>query len=51
MMRCSRASEKLRVRDEIEILSDFDHPNVLRLIGAYEDSENFIQGKCSKLFG
>ncbi len=44
MMRCSRASEKLRVRDEIEILSGLEHPNVLKLVGAYEDSENFIQG-------
>ena len=44
VMLCARAAEKLRVRDEIEILADFDHPNVLNLIGAYEDSDKFIQG-------
>ena len=44
VMRCARAAEKLRVRDEIEIMAGFDHPNVLRLIGAYEDSDQFVQG-------
>ena len=45
-MRCARAAEKLRVRDEIEILGGFDHPNVLKLIGAYEDSDQFVQGNA-----
>ena len=44
VMRCARAAEKLRVRDEIEIMGGFDHPNVLKLIGAYEDSDQFVQG-------
>ena len=44
VMRCTKAAEKLRVRDEIEIMAGFDHPNVLKLIGAYEDSDQFIQG-------
>ena len=44
-MKCRRASEKLRVRDEIEILRGLEHQNVMRLIGAFEDTEdNFIQG-------
>ncbi len=42
-LNCERAVEKLRPRQEIEILSDLNHPNVLRLIGAYEDEALFIQ--------
>ena len=38
-----RAVEKLRPRQEIEILSDLNHQNILRLIGAYEASDLFIQ--------
>ena len=48
-MRCAKAAEKLRVRDEIEILGGFDHPNVLKLIGAYEDSDQFVQGMLEKM--
>ena len=44
-MACEKASEKLRVRDEIEILHMFEHPNVLKLVAAHEDSDNFIQGQ------
>lgn len=43
-MRCEKAAEKLRVRDEIEILQLFDHQNVLKLLGAFEDEDSFIQG-------
>ena len=46
MMCCSRASEKLRVRDEIDILKRFDHPHVIKIVEAYEDEDNFIQGVC-----
>ena len=42
-IRCHRASEKLRGRQEIDLLQDLNHPNVLSLLGAYEDEENFIQ--------
>lgn len=48
-MACEKASEKLRVRDEIEILHMFEHPNVLKLIAAHEDSDNFIQGREASL--
>ncbi len=44
-MRCERASEKLRVRDEIDILRRLDHPNVLKLEAAFEDEDTFIQGE------
>ena len=45
LLRCERASEKLRVRDEIDILRRLDHPNVLRLVAAHEDEDTFIQGE------
>ena len=44
LMVCTRASEKLRARDEIDILKRFDHQNVIKIIEAFEDDENFIQG-------
>ncbi len=44
-MHCERASEKLRVRDEIDLLRGLDHPNVLRLVAAHEDEDTFIQGE------
>ena len=43
-MKCSKASEKLKVRDEIDLLHEFDHQNILKLVAAFEDSENFVQG-------
>lgn len=41
-MKCQKASEKLRVRDEIDILKDLNHPNVIKIFGAYEDHDQFI---------
>ena len=42
-LNCEKAVEKLRPRQEIELLCNLDHPNILRLVGAYEDSDLFIQ--------
>ena len=42
-LQCKRASEKLRIRDEIDILQDLNHENVIKLFSAYEDHENFVQ--------
>ena len=42
-LKCKRASEKLRIRDEIDILQDLNHENVIKMISAYEDHDNFIQ--------
>eukprot|EP00094_Tigriopus_californicus_P010876 TCALIF_10491-PA protein Name:"Similar to MYLK Myosin light chain kinase, smooth muscle (Bos taurus)" AED:0.13 eAED:0.13 QI:248/0.75/0.8/1/0.75/0.6/5/0/307 len=42
-LHCDKAAIKLRIRDEIDLLHSFDHPHVLRLIGAFEDTDNFIQ--------
>ena len=42
-LKCSRASEKLRIRDEIDILRDLDHENIIKLVSAYEDHDKFIQ--------
>ena len=39
---CSKAREKLRIRDEIDILQSLNHPNIIGLLGAYEDSNDFI---------
>jgi len=49
---CSRASEKLRAREEIDALRAVaGHPNVVRMAAAYEDEDTFIQGEfiCSCL--
>ena len=43
ILKCSRASEKLRIKDEIELLKDLQHDNVLKLIAAYEKSDEIIQ--------
>lgn len=43
-MKCNRASEKLRIRDEIDILKELNHDNILKLVGAYEsESDEFIE--------
>ncbi|CAB4064445.1 MYLK [Lepeophtheirus salmonis] len=39
----SKASQKTRILEEIEVLKKLDHPNLIRLIGAYEDCGNFVQ--------
>ena len=41
--KCKRASEKLRIRDEIEILKTLSHDNIITIFGAYEDHEQFVQ--------
>ncbi len=43
VLSCPRAFDKLRPRQELELLQDLRHPNILRLVGAYEDEEIFIQ--------
>ena len=43
VLNCPRAFDKLRPRQELELLQDLKHPNILRLVGAYEDDEIFIQ--------
>ena len=43
ILKCSRASEKLRIKDEIELLKDVQHDNVVKLIGAYEKCDEIIQ--------
>ncbi|QQP49369.1 Uncharacterized protein FKW44_010017, partial [Caligus rogercresseyi] len=41
---CKKASQKLRIREEIDILRLLGpHPHLIQLIGAYEDSGNFVQ--------
>ena len=46
--RCPKAKDKLRVREEIEILSDLrGHNNVVEIIVAYEGPELIIQGELS----
>ena len=42
-LKCKRASEKLRIRDEIDILKDIKHDNVIRLLGAYESHDQCVQ--------
>ena len=42
-LKCKRASEKLRIRDEIDILKDLHHDNILKLLGAYEQNDEFIE--------
>ena len=43
-MKCNRASEKLRIRDEIDILKELNHDNILKLVGAYEsEADEFIE--------
>lgn len=39
----SSASDKLRLRQEIDILTKVKHPNIVRLLMSYEDLDNFIQ--------
>lgn len=41
--KCSRATEKLRIRDEIDILKHLNHENIIKFIGAYEDEDQFVQ--------
>ena len=41
--KCKRAAEKLRVRDEVDLLKDLDHDNVIKFISAYEDQDQFVQ--------
>ena len=43
VLNCPRAFDKLRPRHELELLQDLRHPSILRLIGAYEDADIFIQ--------
>ena len=43
ILNCERAVDKLRPEKEIEILFDGNHPNVLRLIEAYEDEGLFVK--------
>ena len=42
-LKCKKASEKLRIRDEIDILKELKHDNVIQLFGAYEDHCQFVQ--------
>ncbi len=42
-IKCTRATEQLRIRDEIDILKELNHPNVLQLLGAYESDNEFVQ--------
>lgn len=42
-LKCHKASEKLRIRDEIDILKTLSHENVLTLLGAYEQHDQFVQ--------
>lgn len=42
-LKCSRATEKLRIRDEIDILKHMNHDNVIQFIGAYESEDQFVQ--------
>jgi serine/threonine protein kinase len=42
-LKCKKASEKLRIRDEIDVLKDMTHDNVVTLLGAYEAQDQFIQ--------
>ena len=41
-IKCSTAREKLRLREELDILQSLNHQNVIQLLGAYEDSQEFI---------
>ena len=43
ILNCPRAFDKLKPRQELELLQELHHPNILRLIGAYEDDDIFIQ--------
>ena len=43
LLKCKRASEKLQMRDEIAILKQLDHENVIKILGAYEDYDQFAQ--------
>ena len=36
VVRCEGASGRLRIRDEMDLLGSLKHPNILRLITAYE---------------
>lgn len=40
---CKRASEKKRVKDEIDILQGVNHSKLIRLCEAYEDTDKIVQ--------
>ena len=38
-LKCKRACEKLRIRDEIDVLKTLNHDNVIKIYGAYENHD------------
>ena len=41
-LKCSTAREKLRIREELDILQSLKHPNIIQIMGAFEDSSQFV---------
>ena len=40
---CRRASERRRVAEEVALLQELDHPGVLALHAAYQDTDTIVQ--------
>ena len=41
-LKCSTAREKLRIREELDILQSLKHPNIIQIMGAFEDANDFV---------
>ena len=41
-VKCRKSEEKQKVREEISIMNDLDHPKLLQLVSAYENPRELI---------